>query len=51
MAPGPNGPPGSRGISRWFTAAGSEEHGESGHNYDTRYTPFSHFQRPFVSLH
>jgi hypothetical protein len=27
------------------------ERGESRRNYDTRYTPFSHFQRPFVSLH
>ena len=24
---------------------------ESGRNYDTGYTPFSHFQRPYVSLH
>jgi hypothetical protein len=32
-------------------AAGAEKRRESGRNYDTGYTPFSHFQRPFVSLH
>jgi hypothetical protein len=32
-------------------AADCEKSRDGDRNYDTGYTPFSHFQRPFVSLH
>ena len=39
------------GLGARVGAADGQKRRESGRNYDTGYTPFSHFQHPRVSLH